>query len=191
MRRNRSSGRASRSGQSGFTASLERMTERLDRITTTLEAIASRIGSELAPSPREAAGHGSSGPANSLVAGAGSRNRLSRADLTADGTMAGEELNGIPPTEAMSLLDQLDAPSSSILGASSDTSDQFAPMLPEVFSLPSAGLSPLQDYSRDSASQSHQLEQIQIAREQLSEQKKTNQYLEKQQGNPSAAVFGP
>ena len=56
--------------------------------------------------------------------------------------------------------------------------------------LPSAGLAPLHSFSGDTATRSNQVEQIAIAREQLTEQKKTNQHLEKRAGGPQA-VFGP
>jgi hypothetical protein len=55
--------------------------------------------------------------------------------------------------------------------------------------LPSAGLGPLRDFVKDAATQSNQVEQIRIARDQLAEQRKTNQHLLRQRG--AAAVFEP
>lgn len=57
-------------------------------------------------------------------------------------------------------------------------------------SLPSAGLGRLRDLARDAATESHQVEQIRIARDQLAEQRKTNQHLERRRGS-TAAVFEP
>jgi hypothetical protein len=57
-------------------------------------------------------------------------------------------------------------------------------------SLPSAGLAPLRGLAQGAATESQQLEQIRIARDQLAEQRKTNQHLQRQ---PALAgtVFEP
>jgi hypothetical protein len=62
--------------------------------------------------------------------------------------------------------------------------------LPPLGSFPSAGLAPLRGFAQGAASESLQAEQIRIARDQLAEQRKTNQHL---QGQPhrAAAVFEP
>lgn len=57
-------------------------------------------------------------------------------------------------------------------------------------SIPSTGLAQLQNFSNDSATRSNQTEHIKVARDQLAEQKKTNELLEKQSGGQQA-VFGP
>jgi hypothetical protein len=56
-------------------------------------------------------------------------------------------------------------------------------------SLPSSGLAALRDFAKDAATQSNQVEQIRIARDQLAEQRKTNQHLQRQRSE--AAVFEP
>jgi hypothetical protein len=56
--------------------------------------------------------------------------------------------------------------------------------------LPSAGLGQLQGLSGESATSSNQVEQLKVARDQLAEHKKTNQFLEKKTADPTT-VFGP
>lgn len=56
-------------------------------------------------------------------------------------------------------------------------------------SIPSTGLAQLQNFSNESATRTNQTEHIKVARDQLAEQKKTNQLLEKQAG-VQQAVFG-
>jgi hypothetical protein len=60
----------------------------------------------------------------------------------------------------------------------------------EAAELPSAALAGLHNFARDLATQSNQREQIELARQSLAEQKKTNQCLGRRPG-AGAAVFGP
>jgi len=64
------------------------------------------------------------------------------------------------------------------------------PSLSQPGWLPSAGLAPLRSFAQTTASESLQVEQIRVARDQLAEQRKTNQHLQAQPRR-AAAVFEP
>ena len=171
-------------------AVLDRVTQSLERITATIDALATRLGL-----PAESCG-GMPSPAAAIPAG------LFEA-LPMDATLA--EISGGGPAEGTAaatppaaaaavggLADTVSSPPDDAPDLRSSPQDGLASleMLSAAAAVPSQGLAPLQNLSQDAATSTSQAEQIEIAREQLAEQKRTNDFLEKQSdGQP--ATYGP
>lgn len=162
MARRRGSSRGAR--RSGLSSLLERVSQSLDRFSAALEA---------------AMAHG-----NAATSSAGDAAVVEGPLLGVDPTALTGGAHGPLDAAAAASLRRVQG---ELPGAGQAS---FAALAGAAMASPSEGLAPLQGLARDTATGSRQLEQIRIAREQLAEQKKTNQHLERQQSS-SPAVFGP
>jgi hypothetical protein len=199
MRRDEESGSSGSADQLSLADVLGRMTECLDRVMASMDAIATRVGAALPAEAAETAEGGGSAaatagdvPASASPLGAGPF----ASSTSATGGPATTAIDSEPDRTPLANLVPSEGSSPQPSGADAETglptqawADMDVPSM-AMSSMPSAGLSQLQDISQDQASHDNQMQQIKIAQDQLTEQKKTNEHLEKQRGG-QATVFGP
>jgi hypothetical protein len=161
-------------------------------------APASPATADPAPAGLAAFGLPPSGQATSATGETAAGDDAQRPAATAAGLPGGPPWPDSPPDEAAApaLAGQLTAGAPQATAPALETEGlPWPPSVPALppwtaSALPSAGLGQLQGLSGESATSSNQVEQLKVARDQLAEHKKTNQFLEKKTADPTT-VFGP